>query len=672
MKQVWIALGGTGAKLLTTAVLGASADLLTDRQLKPAERVRLWLVDTDTDNGNAEEASRAVEAYETVRGLYAHSDWERRGFHTELTLSRWTPEDPEGDSLGRMAADTAEDALLADCILAEDARSAAEGTHGDAGAAALLFSDALHGETQQTGWQGIRNSIRVELASGGVQVIFLGSAWGGTASAGIPAMAKELRKSFAGAGNPLSIGALLTLPDMAKTGEALLEPGAVDARAKAGLEALCGEGLLDAAWVLGLPRSAYAAPEQTAAGGKNQRNPARVTELAALACMMDILRTDPEKQPAGGLRTFAKTREGFGWEAFGDYAEPIRDRLGRLYKTAALWLSGLGDGIADACENADAKQIRQVNYLAAYFHDLPGAMEDERRRLASSARAVTELMRIAAVWVGEVLQTMPTALRSGDALTVASIRAGKAYRTLLDAVGEVSLLEDEINRSGMKGESYVSRGKPKETDTDRLIREAEEKHGAVARLEAEQQRLDQMIGGERTLALRRQMLDGIRRAENEEKRRVERERAALTSAGHEASELLEERRSAFFRLETHMRSLGFEAAYAEEAIRKAEEARIEDQPPMLDDSGAEGGLFSHSLAMTLDAVAAGGSEQPRNEERAAVQREWDQLLLGTPEDTVTASEVLAGLGAGRGCSRQEALPALLARLMAWSVREDRK
>ena len=92
---------------------------------------------------------------------------------------------------------------------------------------------------------------------------------------------------------------------------------------------------------------------------------------------------------------------------------------------------------------------------------------------------------------------------------------------------------------------------------------------------------------------------------------------------------------------------------------------------MLDDGGARDGLFSHELAMTLDAVLAGDSQQPRNEERAALQRDWDQLLLGAPEDTVTASDVLAGLGAGRGCSRQEALPALLARLLAWSVREDR-
>ena len=671
MKQVWIALGGTGAKLLTTAVVGASAGLLADRRLQPVERVRLWLVDPDAENGSAAEAVRAAEAYETVRGLFAHTDWQRKGFHTELTLSRWTPADAEGDSLSRMTSDTAADALLADCLLPEDDRSAAEGAHGNPEAAALLFSDALHGDKPQAGWQGIRNSIRVELASDSVQVIFLGSAWGATAAAGVPAMARELRATFSDVADRLSIGALLLLPDMAQTGNAVLEPALVDARAKAGLEALCEEGLLDAAWVLGLPRSAYAAPESIAAGGRDQRNPARVTELAALACMMDILRTDPETQPAGGLRTFAKAQEGFGWEAFGEYAEPVRDRLGRLYKTAALWLSGLSEAITDACETPDAKKIRRVNYLAAFFHDLPSAQEDERRRLASDARAVTALMRTAAAWMDDVLNTMPTALRSGDALTEASIRAGHAYRALLDAVGEVSLMEDEINRSGMKGESYVSRGKPKETDTDRLIREAEEKRGIVTRLEAEQERLDQMIGGERTLALRRQMLDGIRRAESEEKRRVERERAALTSSGHEASELLEERRSAFFRLETHLRSLGFEAAYAEEAIRKAEEARIEDQPPMLDDGGARDGLFSHELAMTLDAVLAGDSQQPRNEERAALQRDWDQLLLGAPEDTVTASDVLAGLGAGRGCSRQEALPALLARLLAWSVREDR-
>ena len=93
MSYYFIAIGGTGNKILESLVYACAADALytvgANGKREPIPVLNALIVDVDAACGNTTRARQASEQYEQVRSAFAASPAPHKGFHTALSVERW-------------------------------------------------------------------------------------------------------------------------------------------------------------------------------------------------------------------------------------------------------------------------------------------------------------------------------------------------------------------------------------------------------------------------------------------------------------------------------------------------------------------------------------------------------------------------------------------------------
>lgn len=680
MKRYLLAVGGTGNKILESVVWAACADVLrTDGG--PLDELRMLSVDVDASCGNTTRAMRACAAYEQVRGMLADIPYRHRGFNTALTLNQWDMDlSRRSASVRQMTEGHKRDQLLRRTLFDEKeaALCYSEGFRGHPDLGVMFFSDLLRnlerGESAgQDAFLGMLADIRAALEKGErVQVLLCGSIFGGTGASGIPMMARFLRERLAAYPELMEIGAVLMLPyysvpeatggpeEIAVVSDLFMDK-AKTALQYYGMEGMIRKdgsdraGILDAAYLLGVPESCFVEASVYATGSKEQQNDAHLLEWLATRCLARFFRKSCRE---GGMGCFYYQigENRFGWEGFAEDAADYRRAYGGLMKLAAMFEAEYGPVLASGLTSG-RRRNRAVNYYAAYFHRAHRMSAARREGMAADLAALTDCLRGYAGWILQVIATLPPPLRDVDSLEQAQRQAAENYRALLDAAGQLALMEDEIQRSGMAQEKTVRRGAPRETAVDQLLRAAKEKRQLAERLAMAQAELDKRTGGPSKLALMARMARGIDRAMAEEEKRAATRRAAIERAGQlpegqRDETALRRDRETLYRLETHLRLLDAQRARVREDQRLAEMTGLRDMPPQTEaEDGLPGNdLFDRETLTDMDALLRTPREDRRAWRRLAneVEGKVQRMVLSPAPDRVNAAAMLNRLGDGAG------------------------
>lgn len=209
-----ISIGGSGAKSAESLTHLCAAGLIPDGELN------VMFVDPDKANGCLERAQNTLHKYRECGKIGMNETFL---FKTPITLSNpnvWTPfEEGTKPSLGnffRYAALKTRDesgAFLFDVLFSSLEKDVLldEGFlgHPSIGAAVLAKTIKLE-ETEP--WKTFRQKIDQDAKEGrNSKIILIGSVFGGTGAAGIPTIARLIKKEFKGYKN-IKVGGVLLLP----------------------------------------------------------------------------------------------------------------------------------------------------------------------------------------------------------------------------------------------------------------------------------------------------------------------------------------------------------------------------------------------------------------------------------------------------------------------------
>ena len=272
--------------------------------------------------------------------------------------------------------------------------------------------------------------------------------------------------------------------------------------------------------------------------------------LGALAAIAD--------QEPGVYSTSVK-EDGIRWPDFGEKARAIQQGYEGLLRASAAMLAEVVPTLQERLGARPKLGQRRAAWYQAYFRQAHKLDETALASLRAQVTAVELLCRRYVAWVMAIVASLPPQWQDREAFHAAEQQMAAHYRLLLEAAGELSLMEEEINRSGMAKEQLVRRGAPRETAADELLRKADEKRSVLSKLEKEQAELDRKAGGGAKKRLMKRMEQGIDRALEAEGARVTAWKASPEAQGAQALQLQE----SIYRLETHMRMLQAERARVE-------------------------------------------------------------------------------------------------------------
>lgn len=361
------------------------------------------------------------------------------------------------------------------------------------------------------------------------------------------------------------------------------------------LRMLAQEEVLDATYLLGMPE-----------GCKTDKNGAHLIHWLGAQAVIDAARPD-----AQGVMTMLATAGSFGWADFGTQAKQLQGGYTGLLYTSAMMLTEVLPTLRERLGNRPKLGQKRSGWFNVYFRQAHKLEEKTLAELHQQVAATEVFCRHFIRWVLEIVAGLPQHWQDREAFTQAEMQMAEHYRLLLEAAGELALMDEEIQRSGMAKEQLVRRGVPKETAADELLRKADEKRSIVKHLETEQAALDKQAGGAAKKRLMARMVLGIDRALEAEAARV----AAWkdTSAGQGAAAL--QLQESIYRLETHMRMLRAERGRVE-----ADQAALtEILPPHLPSVRPWGNdLFSPETLDMLAQFMTTQDEKERSTQAAAL------------------------------------------------------
>lgn len=208
--DVLMGVGGTGNRFLETIVM-----LSLIRYIHERDKIKVILVDEDTNNGNFNETSTLIERYKAFRKIISGSGKSPISLENEIVFANGRKEKMEivpskyiGDSVGNMSFSDiiGQDSLTNGLFKEEDLNLTLEsGFKGKVHVGSVVFSQAK---------RGLSNIFRNVVAGAtNLNVFIVGSLFGGTGAAGIPTIARIIKDNgFPGGGDVNKrIGALLIL-----------------------------------------------------------------------------------------------------------------------------------------------------------------------------------------------------------------------------------------------------------------------------------------------------------------------------------------------------------------------------------------------------------------------------------------------------------------------------
>lgn len=494
-----MAIGTGGGRLLESLVWAACAETLTVPVLR-----MVWLEPDE----QLESLRELLGAYETMR----QSLPERRSW-TAFTLDTWQLAD---GTAAEMGGDPLMPALLERLETAAHWRSRAE-THPN------LAALAYDAQPENLPWMAsvMQEHERVVLCGD------LSEVW---CAAGMTKIARRLKK----AGCAASGVAMLSVKAVSQEKETM----AADA-----LAMLQAEPLLESTYILGMPE-----------GLRTQKSDAHLIHwLGALAVQAAFDGKDK------GIQVFGARRDRFGWADFGAQSEQVRRGYVSLMQLAAVSLAELVPVLEERLGIKPKLGQKRVTWYNVYFRQAHKMTGEELAGLRRQMEALRIWSARFIRWTLEVVAALPPQWQDRSACEAAAESMANQYRRVLDVAGELALMEEEIDRSGMAAEQLVRRGKPEESAADELLRKAKQLRERLTGLEVEQAELEKIAGGAAKREILCRMQQGIDRALASEEKRADNWRAAALRDDMDVERV----REGVYRLETHIR------------ILKAERARVD-------------------------------------------------------------------------------------------------
>lgn len=564
MKTCFAAIGGAGAKAARALVYCALAGAV------PAEDIDILLVDTD---GRDAETTALFARYARVKPLLPED-------RPSLTLRRWPEHPPEAGSLAELAQ-TPEDQLLLRALLPQADRrpGGAEGFGGQADGAALVLAGLLgRGNAQPEGTLG---EWLTALTAEDARAVLCGSAMGGMGAAGLTALAELLRERLPRA----RMAAVALLPYFRAPEEAAN-------RAAAALRQWSEDGLCDAVYLLGLEQSAYA----TAPEGCRE---ARLPEWLAALCVADFFREERQ-----GCFTWRVPLGSLTWEAFGPEGERYRQGFGRLTQTAAALRLDMGETIRRGLAEPRWLRDRLIPWYAGCFGGVRHWPEERRKAALADFTELTTLLASYERWMGEIIATLPPALRTGSAMDEAVRRSEENYRQLAQTAAQLTVMRQEAGAEGW-GHQAIQRGQGV-TEEDEARQALEQMDKALSGLKERQRGLVEQTGGQAHLAMLRASVRRFRQ-ETEQFRGQYQEAAAHisraeSSGSPEGLTRITAARAKLRRMERSLLLLEARCQQAESDLRAAMAENVRAIPPKEADAAgaASCGLFDPAVWSARD------------------------------------------------------------------------
>ena len=604
MKRFVLFLGGTGARAAEALMLAAAAGAFQ------AEEVSVLLADTDS--------SRATELLQAQYADYArvHEALGRKAgtepFSTALTLQTW-PENMPGEAAAM--ADWAageEDALLCQALFDYDTAHAPlsgslQGRYilGRTLFAALLDEAAKNPADALTDMiAGMNEAIE---AGQEVRVVLAGSLCGGAGAAGLPLLARHIRRETCGKAR---IGAVL----LAATGEK--QDAAL---AREALKEFAREEAVTAACVLGLPHSSCTSATA---------DYARLTDWLAIYCM-DILLHRP--QWPEGLFTVQAPQGPLTWDVFGKAAPRYRLAYGRLIKVAAAWDAVLGPQVEKRLTRPALLRDGLFGWYAHFFR----RARQHREENLTDVRCLSRLMRVALLWLGSVMHTLPPEMAHAEEMAQAIQAAQEHYRGLTELVGQLTLLDEVAQRTEVYEEGRVYRRyEEQDAESEKNTQRIDAVKREIAQRTARQEQLNRHMGGAAMMRMLQEALDDANRESEELRARyIEANRRidhAEAIAAPEDLYRITDARTKLDRMVRHQQLLDARADFILADVEKASGQALRYARPALS-GAAVGGLFHEGLTAKLC----------RAEKRlrpADVEGIWASLV--TPADGRSLKEAL--------------------------------
>jgi hypothetical protein len=354
--KMLIGVGGTGAKVVEAILHCCGAGL------GPAT-LQVGFIDQDKSNGNVSRANQTLTAY-----MEARQNWRGDGAHhiegsdllaTDVTTfkrSLWTPHPDDGSSLESALGDLGGDGKLFDLLFTqEEQRLKLDiGYQARAHVGSAAMTAAIRKESDPF-WVDIVNKLIAAGGGDGVDLLLVGSAFGGTGAAGFPTVARLLRRELdrKGIRKGARISGVLMLPYFGftppKRGATVARADELLPQTKAALryyhDLFEREHVFDEAYLVGWNSKFELGYHNPGKGG--QINPALLPELIAAVGACGFFAGEPPKQPPKErvrtevLVSARHEEHRFGW---GDLP-PVRDerpnevyaQLGRQIRFAAAW-----------------------------------------------------------------------------------------------------------------------------------------------------------------------------------------------------------------------------------------------------------------------------------------------------------------------------------------------
>ena len=570
MKGCVMAMGGAGRQVLRAlgcCALAGAAEL---------PEIDLMLADTEAD---ASALAAWQEDYALLRSLWPEGR-QISAFRTGLRLRVWPGQLPETAASLRALATTEEDRLLLNTLFPADTAEASlrDGFQGRTDAAAVLLAGLMgSGNAGPSGALAEQLASLEDAARAGdtVRVALVGSAMGGMGAAGLTALAELVRERLPQA----ELAAVVLLPYFRGEEHQL-------ASAKAMLRQWAEDGLCATVYALGLPQSAYLTAEE---GHQQPRMP----EWLAAPCAIDFLAAG-RKGHYGWRVPF----DHFGWDAFGDRAQIMREGFGGLMQAALAFRLDMGEVIRRGVTDPRWLRDKLTPWYARHFMAVRRMAPEERERLLTQVNALARLLKDYEDWLGGIIATLPPQLRSGSAMDAALTASEENYTQLMRLSAQLTVAQAEAERSGLATEQMVHRGERTSTEADQVQEALDKTRRSVATLEERQQACIRRTGGLAYMAMLRDMENRCRK--DAEQFRAQTEEAARLIARAEAKAAPEDRggiataRTKLRRMEQSLATLEARTERVRRDLAKAREEGVRTLPPEtgLGDQPSESGLFS--------------------------------------------------------------------------------
>ena len=440
-----IAVGGTGNKILESAVYAAAADAFYTRdsqgKMKPLEHISLLSVDVDAACGNTTRAKKAAENYHQVWSAFREYPREHRCFHTEISLDQWSMNlSKRAASVEKMAQNHSRDRLLARLLFTptEAGLEYSEGFRGHPDLGVLFFAELLENlekaraEGQPDEMNKLLDQVDQDLARGEkVHLMLCGSIFGGTGASGIPALARFLHNRYKDRQEKFLLGAILMLPyytvpaaqvdeeqeiavksseflDKARTAlqyygmEGLIRNGPEDPR-----------GLFDAAYLLGLPQEQFVAAGRYSTGSQSQENDAHLLEWLAARCAGAFFRTDFRGENAHRMDCYYYQwhTPTLSWAGMDEEENWYREHYGALLKASVVYFSECLPTLRE-CFTHNASWTEKVGYVANFFRGARELPAVQRSHLEERFSGLTLFLGDFVRWFTQVVTNLPPMMKS--------------------------------------------------------------------------------------------------------------------------------------------------------------------------------------------------------------------------------------------------------------------